>query len=90
MSGVACDPLTYSGVDESKWGCAKDSVRRQYGISIDAASGEMSQKGFTLKWGYDADRQTLRIQCTEKPFLVPCGLVNGRIDGIAKECGITA
>jgi hypothetical protein len=87
---VACDALMYSGVDASKWACAKDAVRTQQGISIDADSGEMSKMGFTLKWTYDAAAQTLSIQCTSKPFFITCGTVNGRIEGVAEQCNIAA
>jgi hypothetical protein len=87
---VACDPLNFSGVDSSKWECAKDVVSGEYGISIDSDQGEASERGFTLKWRYDAIAQELEIQCTKKPFLVPCGMVSGRINDTAAKCGIAA
>jgi hypothetical protein len=87
---VACDPLNYSGVDSTKWECAKDVVRSEYGISIDSDHGEATERGFTLEWSYDASAEELHIQCTEKPFFVPCGVVNGRINDTAGKCGITA
>ena len=87
---MACDPLNYSGVDSSKWECAKDVVRGEYGISIDADQGEASERGFTLKWSYDTNAHTLQIQCTKKPFLVPCGMVSSRINDAAAKCGIVA
>ena len=86
---MACEPLTYSGVDASKWACAKDVVRREYDKSIDSDSGELSQRGFTLRWAYDADQQTLQIQCLKKPWWAPCGKVNDRIGGVARKCEIT-
>jgi hypothetical protein len=85
---MACDPLTYSGVDASKWACAKDVVSREYGIRIESDRGEASRRGFTLKWAYDGGDQTLLIQCSEKPFLVPCGAVDNRINDAAEKCGI--
>jgi hypothetical protein len=87
---VACDPLTYSGVDASKWACAKDTVSREYGMRIESDRGEASKRGFTLKWAYGVEEKTLQIQCSKKPFLVPCGVVNGRIKDAAEKCGITA
>jgi hypothetical protein len=85
---VACDALKYSGVDASKWARAKDTAKSQYGVSIDSDSGEMSQKGFTLQWTYDPGAETLSIRCTGKPFFIPCGTVNGRIEDVAKRCNI--
>jgi hypothetical protein len=87
---VACDPLYYSGVDSSKWECAKEVVRSEYGITIEADHGEATERGFTLQWSYDASAEELQIQCTKKPFVVPCGMVNGRIEDAAGQCGITA
>ncbi len=87
---MACDPLNYSGVDSSKWECAKDVVRRDYGIGIESDSGEATERGFTLNWRYDSKAQELQIQCTKKPFFVSCGMVNGRINETAGKCGIAA
>ena len=87
---MACDPLRYSGVDASKWACAKDTIGREYGISVESESGEQSKSGFKLAWTYDPSAQTLEIQCRGKPFVVPCGVVNGRIAALAEHCGMTA
>jgi hypothetical protein len=87
---MACDPLNYSGVDSSKWDCAKEVVQSEYGMAIGSDQGEMTERGFTLKWSYDPSAQTLQIQCTKKPFVVPCGMVNSRIEDAAAKCGITA
>jgi hypothetical protein len=82
--------LNYPGVDSSKWECAKDLVRSEYGISIESDHGEATERGFTLNWSYDANAEQLQIQCTRKPFVVPCGMVNGRIEDAARKCRITA
>lgn len=87
---MACDPLTYSGVTASQWECAKDVVSREYGIRIDSDRGEASKRGFTLKWTYEVEKQNLQIQCSKKPFLVPCGVINDRINTAADKCGIDA
>ena len=85
---LACDPLRYAGVDASKWAQTKDLVDSEYGIRIESDSGEASKKGFTLKWTYNPSEQTLQIQCSDKPFLVPCGVVNDRIKGMAEKLQI--
>jgi len=88
--GLACDELTYVGVDGSSWARVKALVGGEYGIAIEADSGEASKRGVTLKWSYDLSEQTLAIQCLQKPFLIPCGTVNKRIDDAAARCGIAA
>lgn len=86
---MACDALNYSGVDASKWEAARETIGGEYGISIESEQGEQSKSGFTLTWTYDASAQTLEIQCREKPFLIPCGVVNHRIRTLAEKCGMT-
>ena len=87
---MPCDALRFSGVDASQWAQAKETISSAYGLQIDAEEGEQSKSGFTLRWSYDPDAQTLEIQCLQKPFLVPCGVVNGRIGSLAEQCGMTA
>jgi hypothetical protein len=71
---VACDPVNYGSVDSSKWECAKEVVKREYGIDIDSDQGEATERGFTLRWSYDARAQEL----------------DGRINDTAAKCGIAA
>ena len=87
---MTCDPLVYSDVDALKWACARDVVNTEYGITIDSDRGEASKKGFTLRWIYDTNEKSLEIQCSSKPFLVPCGMVNDRINAAAEKCGVMA
>ncbi|HEX6459299.1 MAG TPA: hypothetical protein VF032_10320 [Thermoleophilaceae bacterium] len=85
---MACDPLRFGRVDASKWSAAKEMLSSEYGISIDTERGEQAHRGFTLAWTYEPSAQTLEIQCRAKPFLIPCGVVNSRIDSLAERCGI--
>lgn len=85
---MACDPLRYSGVDASTWAEARQTISSEYGMSIDSEQGEDSKSGFTLTWTYDPSAQTLEIQCLEKPFLVPCGVISKRIGALAEKCGM--
>jgi hypothetical protein len=87
---MACDPLSYSGVDASKWTSLRETIERDYGIAIDSERGEASKRGFKLKWAYEADEQTLEIQCLDKPFITPCSIVNGYINGLADKAGLSA
>ena len=87
---MACDPLTFTGIDRSKWATVRESVAREYGIPIDSEHGERTERGFTLKWDYDPGAHTFHIQCTAKPFLVPCGAVNNRINALAGKLGISS
>ena len=85
---MACDPLSYADVDAEKWASIKEMIEGQYGMAIDSENGEASARGFTLRWAYEADEETLEIQCLDKPFITPCAVVNSYINGVAAKAGL--
>jgi hypothetical protein len=87
---MACDALRFSAVDAGKWAAAKETISSKYGMNIDSENGEESKSGFRLRWAYDPAAKTLEIQCLDKPFLIPCGVVNGQINSLAQQAGIEA
>jgi hypothetical protein len=86
---MACDPLRFSGVGREQWDAARETISHEYGLHIESEQGEESKSRFRLRWAYDPDARTLEIQCLDKPFVFPCGVVNGRINALAKDCGVT-
>ncbi len=44
--------------------------------------GEVSHSGATVRWEYRADEQALVVQCTEAPALMPCTMINTRIQEV--------
>jgi hypothetical protein len=82
---LACDRLTYSGVDASMWERVRDLIAQEYGIAVDRDAGEASKRGFTIEWAYDAGTHMLEVECTKKPLLVPCGTVNKHIEDLAAQ-----
>jgi hypothetical protein len=87
---MSCDPLLFSGVDAPTLARIKDSLSTAYGVRVDSDRGEQTVRGFTFEWEYDAGEQTLRIHCLRKPLLVPCGVINGRIDELARKSGVAS
>ena len=85
---MACDPQIFSGVDAAKLANVQELLKSEYGLDASADEGEQSHRGFTFSWAYDADAQTLRIQCVGKPFLVPCSVISGRINDLAAKSGL--
>ena len=85
---MACDPLSYSGVDAVQWASVKEMIEGQYGIPIDSEQGEAAARGFKLRWAYEPDEETLEIQCLDKPFITPCAVVNGYIGSVAAKAGL--
>jgi hypothetical protein len=80
----SCPELKYSNVSAAAWLCCKNAVA-QY-VKIDGNQGQASANGVTVKWTYDPAAQTLSLQCLDKPFIVSCGYVNGKIDEAVKAC----
>ena len=86
---MACDPLSFSGVDPSMWAKLKQEIEDKYGIAIDSENGQGSSRGFTVRWDYEPDEGLLEIQCLGKPFVAPCSVVNGYIKSAAEKSGLT-
>jgi hypothetical protein len=42
-------------------------------------SGEASRSGVTVKWSYDPEQKMLTVQCTKSPMLLPCSLINSKM-----------
>jgi hypothetical protein len=87
---LACERLTYPGVDASMWERVRDLIGQEYGIAVERDAGEASKRGFTIEWAYDAGKQMLEVRCAKKPFLVPCGTVNKHIEDLAAQCRVGA
>ena len=42
-------------------------------------TGQATHMGVTIRWAYDPSAKTLAVQCTESPMLLPCALINSKI-----------
>jgi hypothetical protein len=76
MSG--CPAQTFTAVTQDQF----DSLLQKAaaaGIPISGNSGSASQQGITISWNFDPVAQTLMLECTGKPFLIPCGTINSKI-----------
>ncbi len=49
-------------------------------------SGQRDSVGFTIAWNYNPSGQTVSLQCTDSPFIVPCSLINNFIDSTVQKC----
>lgn len=77
--------LTYNNVTPAAWQCGVQ-LAASYGVTITTNQGKASAKGFTIAWNYDPSAQTLSLQCTDSPFIVPCSLINNFIDEKVHSC----
>jgi hypothetical protein len=86
---MACDPVAFNNVDANAFNCLKQKAAdfansHNFPLPPINDTGTVSHSGFTATWAFDAAASTLTITCTEKPFFVSCGFVNGHVQsGIA-------
>lgn len=59
-------------------------VRSETGIEMRGNSGEAGHNGYELKWSYEGN--TLRMQCTKRPWLFPEAVVES---GISRLVGMS-
>lgn len=82
---AACNfsvPFTKSATDILEK--AKQTIESQSGnFNGDETNGsfDVSVFGNTVKGSYTVDEQTLLIEITEKPFLVPCSMIESFLVG---------
>ena len=83
MSG--CNPITYHNVPPNVFDCMKKKLEAA-GIHVPPGdSGEMSGSGVKAHFEWDG-KDNLKITIKEKPFIVSCGYVTGKISNFVHEC----
>ena len=81
----ACASQGFDGITSTVWTCIVQQVA-SYGITISGNSGEQTKDGFTVRWDYDPNAQTLQIQCMDSPWWAPCSTINGKIHELVDGC----
>ena len=88
---MPCPALSFTGITPDVMGCCVQAAQLR-GARIPyplPASGEVTVGSFTFTWTYDKVARTATVQCTKKPRVVPCVVINGTLKGTIKECGGT-
>ena len=62
-----CAAQVFTGVSPETFSCLQGKAADQ-GITMEGSQGSASKDGITVMWDYEADSQTLTIQCTDSPF----------------------
>jgi hypothetical protein len=82
---AACRPVIFKNVSRRKFKAVRARIYAQADTTrIDGDTGSASGFGYTAEWTYNEAEQTLAIQCTDKPFFVPEGLVIGKIQALVE------
>ncbi len=74
----ACPPMTFSNISEEKYETLLATAQSQ-GLQLTGYSGATAYQGMSFTWNYDLSSQSLTLLCTEKPFFVPCSVIEGKI-----------
>lgn len=56
------------------------------GISLEGQAGEVTHSAFVLKWRFEPAAGVFIVQCTQRPFIVSCATINGRINELMDLC----
>jgi hypothetical protein len=78
---MSCPAITLSGITPEKYQALLATAKAQ-GLDLTGVSGTTQYQGMTFTWDYDAADESLTIRCTEKPFFIPCSMIDERIKAL--------
>ena len=85
-----CETLTFYNFTDDCIQALRKRVQSEgvEGTSLPAGttSGTASRAGFDIAWAYEQVTQTLTVECTNSPFLVPCKIINAQISSWIASC----
>ena len=78
---MACDPITVPGITRMHAAKFLEQGARigLPGLAEQGDRGEATHSGVTVRWEFDEAAGTLTVQCTKSPMLLPCSMINTRI-----------
>lgn len=76
MSG--CPEMVFDGLSTEKYASLLGAAQAQ-GLQLTGDAGSTTYQGMDFTWEYNAANGTLKIHCTEKPFFVPCNMIEQKI-----------
>ncbi len=74
----ACPQMTFSNISPEKYETLLATAQSQ-GLNLTGYTGATTYQGMTFNWNYDLPTQSLTLHCTEKPFFVPCSVIEQKI-----------
>ena len=75
---MSCPEMTLEGITPDRYTYLISAAAAQ-GLTISGPTGSTTFQGFDFSWAYDPLAQTLKLQCTNKPFYVPCSMIESKI-----------
>ena len=85
-----CDKLTFQDFTDDCIQALRQRVQSKgvedTSLPTGTTSGTASRAGFDIAWAYEPASQTLTIECTNSPFVVPCKIINAQIMSWISSC----
>ena len=77
---AACKQITFRNITRPQFKAIRARIYAQADCTtVMGDTGTAVGYGMMATWTYEEDTQALTIQCTQKPFIVPERLIEGKI-----------
>jgi len=73
-----CPEIALSEITAEKYQSLLATAKSQ-GLDLTGETGSTTYQGMDFTWTYSPAAQSLAIQCTNKPMLIPCSMIESRI-----------
>ena len=84
---AACPTATFTGVSAQVIDCLRGRLEEQ-GLKVPPGnSGTISGRIATLEFELDEESATLTVTVTDKPWILPCEAIMGRMRVAVAACG---
>ena len=83
-----CNKQTFEKVTRSIFEEVSILVQQNTGVSLDKDKGQSTEQGYTIDWEYIESDQSLTITCKEKPPIIPCFVISGKINDMMRQARI--
>ena len=74
----SCPAMTFTEIGPEKYQSLLATAKSQ-GLDLTGETGSTTYQGMDFTWTYSPAAQSLAIQCTNKPLLVPCSMIESKI-----------
>ena len=81
-----CEPITYKGITPTVFNNLKAMLGK---VGINVPSGNEGEiEGYGVKGHFLWDgTTTLTLAVTDKPFVLPCAIIVGKLNDAIRDCG---
>lgn len=83
---MACKPIVLEGITPEVLSCLKGKMEKS-GLALpEGESGQIKGMGVVADYRYDESKAEMHVQVMEKPFIVSCSFIEGRIRDSVNKC----